>query len=228
MPNQSTGCLERDGFSLHHKLLDHNALSALRAGIDALAADTVAYGVRDLRRRLPVLEAVLGSAVVRESATRYLGADARPVRSILFDKTSSHNWSVPWHQDRTIAVAGKADVTGFGPWSIKDGAFHVEPPAAMLERMVTFRIHLDPAHADNGALMVLPATHAHGRLARKDVADLVRECQPITCSAEPGDVLAMRPLLLHASRRAAKPDRRRVVHVEYCAQQLPGPLAWAE
>src|SRR5262245_40696941 len=36
-------------------------------------------------------------------AARVLGAAARPVRAILFDKTAARNWALGWHQDRVVA-----------------------------------------------------------------------------------------------------------------------------
>ena len=38
----------------------------------------------------------------------------------------------------------------------------------------------------------------------------------------------MRPLLVHASSPATVPSRRRVVHLEFAAAELPSPLEWAE
>ena len=38
----------------------------------------------------------------------------------------------------------------------------------------------------------------------------------------------IRPLLLHASSAAESPRRRRVVHLEYAADPLPGGLDWFE
>jgi hypothetical protein len=38
----------------------------------------------------------------------------------------------------------------------------------------------------------------------------------------------MRPLLLHASSAAVRPQRRRVVHIEYAAPELSGGLEWYE
>ena len=67
------------------------------------------------------------------------------MRAILFDKTPATNWSLGWHQDRTIAVAKRADVNGFGPWTVKSGLLHVAPPFDILVRMVTLRVHLDPS-----------------------------------------------------------------------------------
>jgi hypothetical protein len=38
----------------------------------------------------------------------------------------------------------------------------------------------------------------------------------------------MRPLLLHASAPAKNPRHRRVIHLEYAANPLPGGLQWFE
>jgi hypothetical protein len=38
----------------------------------------------------------------------------------------------------------------------------------------------------------------------------------------------MRPLLLHASTVANSPRHRRVIHLEFAADELPDGLAWAE
>lgn len=69
----------------------------------------------------------------------------RPVRALLFDKTDGGNWALAWHQDRTIEVAERCEVAGFGPWTVKQGRVHVAPPVSLLERMVTVRLHLDPS-----------------------------------------------------------------------------------
>lgn len=72
-----------------------------------------------------------------------LGRAARPVRAILFDKTPVTNWGLAWHQDRTIAVSTRHEMPGYGPWSLKAGLQHVEPPFDVIESMLTLRIHLD-------------------------------------------------------------------------------------
>jgi len=43
-------------------------------------------------------------------ASCYGGRHVRPVRVLTFDKSLGSNWSVPWHQDRTIAVRQRIDV----------------------------------------------------------------------------------------------------------------------
>ncbi|MFA5988197.1 MAG: hypothetical protein WC803_01145 [Sphingomonas sp.] len=75
----------------------------------------------------------------------------RPVRALLFDKSARANWALGWHQDRTIAVAERRDMGGFGPWTVKSGVIHVEPPFALIEQMVTLRVHLDPVDSNSAA-----------------------------------------------------------------------------
>ena len=41
-----------------------------------------------------------------------------------------------------------------------------------------------------------------------------------------GGVLAMRPLVLHASTSSEVPEHRRVIHIEYANADLPGELEW--
>ena len=41
-----------------------------------------------------------------------------------------------------------------------------------------------------------------------------------------GGVLAMRPLVLHASSASDSPGHRRVIHIEFGCQPLPGDLQW--
>lgn len=69
-------------------------------------------------------------------AALVLGEAARPVRAILFNKSHGANWALGWHQDRTICVKEKREAFGFGPWTIKAGMLHVEPPFDLLAGMV--------------------------------------------------------------------------------------------
>lgn len=156
-------------------------------------------------------------------------AQARPVRAIYFDKSPAENWLVPWHQDLTIAVQERLDTPGFGPWSVKADVPHVQPPMELLEQMVTLRLHLDDADHDNGALRVLPGSHLHGRLTAEQIQALRETLPESLCSAKAGDGLLMRPLILHASARSSAPERRRrILHIEYAAFDLPGGLRWKD
>ncbi len=154
------------------------------------------------------------------------GAEWFPVRVILFDKSPSANWGVPWHQDLAIAVERRAEIHGFGPWSVKQGIVHVHPPAAVLEKMLTVRLSLDDCEADNGALRILPGSHREGRLAPADVERWKRQVEPHVCASRRGDAVLMKPLVLHSSPPAVNPSRRRVLHVEFAREPLPSGLKW--
>lgn len=158
----------------------------------------------------------------------HLPAEPLPVRAIYFDKSSEANWLVAWHQDLTLAVRARVEVPGFGPWSVKENVPHVQPPMELLERMLTVRLHLDPADETNGALRVLPGTHRGGRLSAERIRELRTTHAEHLCTAGAGDVLLMRPLLLHASGRSTSGAHRRILHLEYAGFALPAGLEWAE
>jgi hypothetical protein len=184
------------------------------------------YAIRNLFEECPAVRTLAESPPVRSLVDPILGNDAFPVRGLLFDKTAEANWLVPWHQDMTIAVAEKREVSGYGPWSIKAGQWHVQPPMAVLEDMLSVRIHLDPCDESNGALRVIPGTHNQGRLN----PDAIRRAEAASgisiCSVESGGVLLMKPLLVHASSAARNPAHRRVVHIDFANCELHGGISW--
>lgn len=185
------------------------------------------FGMRNLLQ-VPAVRQFATSRGLRDLVEPILGPDAFAVRGIFFDKTAEANWRLRWHQDKAIPVKARREVPGFGPWSVKAGVPHVYPPAAVLEGMLTVRLHLDPCDATQGALQVLPGSHRMGLLDRASLATLVAETETVVCVAEPGDVLLMRPLLAHASGKRAGPGHRRIVHLELAGEPLPEPLEWHE
>ena len=138
----------------------------------------------------------------------------QPVRCILFDKTPLSNWPAAWHQDLTIALKEKHDTPGYLNWSVKDGVSHVQPPIELLEKMVTVRIHLDDTPTENGALKAIEESHLKGQIPSDKIAKLTDESNS-TCSCAAGDILLMKPLILHASERSITPVHRRIIHIEY-------------
>lgn len=183
------------------------------------------------RRRLlavPEVAALARSTSLLALVSPHLPARPQPVRAIYFDKSPDANWLVPWHQDLTLALEVRVEQPGFGPWSVKDGVPHVQPPVELLERMLTVRLHLDDADESNGALRVLPATHRLGRISTERIGKLRSEKPEVLCTASAGDALLMRPLLLHASGRSTSLRHRRVLHIEYAAFNLPSRLRWHE
>jgi ectoine hydroxylase-related dioxygenase (phytanoyl-CoA dioxygenase family) len=167
--------------------------------------------------------------VVSSLVAPVLGPGARLVRSILFNKGEEANWQVAWHQDLAIAVTERAEVVGYSSWSIKEGVLHVQPPVQVLERMLSVRLHLDPADETNGALWVSPGSHRFGRLSASEAAATAERNGKHLCVVRAGDALLLRPLILHASRKATSVMPRRVIHLEFAAAaSLTEPLAWAE
>ncbi len=148
------------------------------------------------------------------------------VRAILFDKSPAANWSLDWHQDRTIAVAARIPVAGFARWNTKQGICHVEPPFALIERMLTVRIHLDPADESNGALEVVAGSHRLGRVEGPGMARAVEQGCAHLGRAERGDVWFYSTPIIHRSASSAGRSRRRVLQVDYSGDTLPGGLEW--
>lgn len=232
--------IAHDGFAILPEFLDSETISSVlealaNANIDDGASQRAgkAFGIRNLFNAVPFTRELANSSLCRSVVEPILGPNARVVRGIYFDKHKDANWKVAWHQDLTIAVRERRDVDsygpldGYGPWSLKAGIHHVQPPISVLENILTLRIHLDDTDESNGALRVLPGTHLHGRLDPSRISHFKQQ-SPITCTVCPGGALLMRPLLLHSSTTAINPAHRRVLHFEYSSIDLPGGLRWFE
>jgi ectoine hydroxylase-related dioxygenase (phytanoyl-CoA dioxygenase family) len=220
--------LEQNGFELVTRLWE--AIRGVRAAdfMEAITGHAITgrAGTRNLLTESAAVRHVADEIARLEVVGAATGQPAFPVRALFFDKTPETNWNVSWHQDLSIAVAERYDAPGFTGWALKEGVWHVQPPAEILERMITVRLHLDDCESDSGPLRVIPGSHREGRLDR-DAIERWRTAVPayeIICAA--GDVLLMRPLLLHASSKATRPLRRRVLHIEFAGDELPGDLNW--
>lgn len=214
--------LDTHGFAIVPNVLDISACQALAT----VLGNADGAGTRGMLRIHEV--AALAQSLLADLVRPHLPLSPIPVRGIHFDKRPETNWLVAWHQDLTLALKERVEVPGFGPWSMKEGVPHVQPPMQLLEQMLTVRLHLDDTDASNGALRVLPGTHRLGRLSAEAIQGCRERREEVLCEAKAGDVLLMRPLLLHASSRSSSPRRRRVLHIEYAGFQLPTPLEWHE
>lgn len=107
---QPSPTLAVDGFALHA-----GAALPLLPELHALADDLPQRGGGTRLHDRPRLTHLTHHSAIATVAALYLGEDARPVRAILFDKTPQANWSLGWHQDRTIAVRERRETCGFGP-----------------------------------------------------------------------------------------------------------------
>ncbi|MGI9457156.1 MAG: phytanoyl-CoA dioxygenase family protein [Aeoliella sp.] len=223
--------LEADGFAIAHNVVTSVVVKRI---IEAVASiDGVPRSDRrSSRNARGLLEScrevadLAGSQAIRQLVEPVIGKCAFPVRGILFDKVVAANWHVGWHQDQVIPVQVRVETPGFTAWSVKQGIDHVRPPAEVLAGMLTLRVHLDDCAEENGPLEMIPGTHQSGLLDADEISTIVASRRPVVCAARAGDVLLIRPLLLHASRRASTPHHRRVMHLEFAVDELPGELDW--
>jgi len=149
-----------------------------------------------------------------------LGEAAFPFRATLFHKSSAANGLVVWHQDTALPIQEQHETPGWGPWSVKEGVIYAHACATALSQVLALRVHLDDSRADNGPLRVLPTTHNLGVLDDDTMPMLAAQIAPVDCLVARGGVLAMRPLLVHASSKSQAAAPRRVLHIEYAASAV--------
>lgn len=215
--------LARQGFAL----IDGSGVDLAEA---ARTFDTLRVETEESERISPsdpLVTLLLSQPAVRALVQDVIGPGAKAVRAIAFDKTGHRNWFVPWHQDRTIAVALRDESAAVTNWTMKAGVPHCEAPVGLLSAMLTLRWHLDLIGPADGGLRVLPGSHLKGRLTSEEIARLALETPAQELAVSAGTVLALRPLLVHGSRRRTTRGHRRILHVELAAGDPPSPLEWA-
>src|SRR6266705_1926101 len=152
-------------------------------------------------------------------------------RTLLISEDGCHSWSPPgwrnrmnwlvsWHQDTALPLRERRETPGWGPWSLKDGVNYAHAPASALSRVLALRVHLDDSTSENGPLRVLPGTHTLGVLTDDEIHELATRIAAADCLVSRGGVLAMRPLIVHASSKSQSNVPRRVLHIEYAASAV--------
>ncbi len=184
------------------------------------------FAIRRFLLEVPEILPLVFTQKLKSILTELLGENYFLVKSIYFDKPADSNWYVAYHQDLTISVNQKIDTESFGPWTVKPDNYAVQPPLAILEQMVTLRIHLDDTSAENGALYIIPESHNKGIL-RPELIDWSNTIEKV-CPVEKGGIMLMKPLLLHSSKRTTNLQPRKVIHLEFANAELPNGLEWAE
>jgi ectoine hydroxylase-related dioxygenase (phytanoyl-CoA dioxygenase family) len=208
--------IEERGFSILPATFQRHEMEELTRDVQQSELRRSRAGIRHALRHEGIRDLAVDRRLfnlVRE----ILGQDAVPFRATLFDKSRQANWLIVWHQDTALPIRERHDALGWGPWSMKDGITYVHAPASALCQVLALRVHLDESNTDNGPLRVLPGTHMKGVLTDNDIEELARSIPPSDCVVPQGGVLAMRPLVVHASSKCHSQMRRRVVHIEYAA-----------
>ncbi|MBW4570471.1 MAG: phytanoyl-CoA dioxygenase family protein [Tolypothrix carrinoi HA7290-LM1] len=215
-----------NGYTIKRQLLSLEEVEYLRNEISNNIEFESSHGSRHLQFKIPAIYDLAYSTNIQDSLTKYFDNSPKLVRAIYFNKTCNTNWSVSWHQDKTIAVKEKVQIAGFEPWSIKEGVVHVQPPIEVMQNIVTLRLHLDAADKTNGALRVIPKSHQLGLLSPSQIEQIKHKQNSVFCYVEAGDAVIMSPLILHSSLKAINPSQRRVIHLEYSSFKLPEGLSW--
>ena len=236
--NESQSALEQEGCLVLQSVFSEDEIARLCNHLDPLLKESqdsasirnrsgLVYAARNVLQMWPEVFLVSQQPTLREFLTTTLGDNCGLVRVLYFGKPPGQTWALPWHKDITIAVRPPDVVpeNAEAHWQkvrIKAGVPHVEADRETLSRMLTLRVHLDPALSENGALSVSPGSHHTGKQLDLDVP---REM----VIAEAGDVFAMRPMLSHCSGQSTPETslRRRVLHLEFSASaELPYGFEW--
>lgn len=227
------GKILNDGFTVVEDIFTIDEVNNLLSEIDK--ADTSLptfrktedlFAIRQFLKEIPSVVPLVFNFRLKSIINDLFGSGYFGVKSIYFDKPEKSNWFVAWHQDLTISVDKKQELKGYGPWTVKQNQFAVQPPLEILKDNFTIRIHLDDTDAGNGALKIIPGSHLKD-VYRPETINWDTETETI-CPVKAGGVMIMKPLLLHASNRTTNNSKRRVIHIEFSRTELPEDLKWSE
>lgn len=219
--------IEQNGFAILPALFSPEFVDRLLQDISCVSPPRSRAGVRHALRLDPVAN-LAGNPLLADIACEVLGNKAFPFRATLFEKSPTSNWLVVWHQDTALPLRERIEVSGWGPWSVKKEIAYAHAPAGVLSQVLALRIHLDDSSVNNGPLRVLPRSHMLGVLSDESIHDLAVRITAVDCVAAKGGVVAMRPLVVHASSKSRHETPRRVLHIEYAAaDSIANPLRLA-
>jgi len=221
------------GFSIANDIYSSQEIKQIIALIESrdssnerFRKSTAIFAIRQFFKEIPQSIDLILNNNLKNIIQHVLGNDYFIAKSIYFDKPAASNWSVPYHQDLTIAVDKKVNLENFNFWTFKQNQFAVQPPLPILENNYTIRIHLDKTDETNGALKVIPKSHLK-KIYRPESIHWKAE-KEVICTIPEGGIMIMKPLILHSSSKSNTNRRRRVIHIEFSNSILPHELNWSE
>jgi ectoine hydroxylase-related dioxygenase (phytanoyl-CoA dioxygenase family) len=209
--------IEEHGYAVLPGIFPSSEISAITAELSRSQLQRSRAGARHILT-VPVVSSVAHDLRLLTIAHGVLGETAVPFRATLFDKSPSSNWLVAWHQDTALPLAEKIAAPGWGPWSVKSGIIYAHAPKDALDTVLALRLHLDDSTIANGPLRVIPGTHRYGVLTDGEIQQRAFNSQDVACTVRTGGVVAMRPLVIHASSKSANELPRRVLHIEFASR----------
>lgn len=216
--------LEEQGFSITKSIFSNQELGAI---ISEINDSSKKHAIRQLINLKPKIQELIFKNTNFQNLFNSVCDETYFLsKAIYFNKPSKSNWFVSYHQDLSISVAKKKETENFTNWTNKNGQLGVIPPKKVLEKTVTFRIHLDHTDDTNGALKIITKSHQKGIIRVDENFEKSNFGKEILCNVEKGGVMLMKPLLLHSSQKSISDNDRRVIHLEFCNQDIP--MQWLE
>src|SRR5271155_3771404 len=156
--------IKESGFAIVRGVFSQRDITVLLDCITQSSLLRSRAGIRHALRH-PAVTAIASDSRLLEIVHATLGRQALPFRATLFDKSPSANWLVAWHQDTALPLSGgRRDISGWGPWAVKEGVTYAHAPATALCKVLALRVHRDDSTAENAPLRVLAGTHTLGVL----------------------------------------------------------------
>jgi len=152
---------------------------------------------------------------VFKSELSQMGFNPAPLRAVGFNKSADENWSLPWHQDRIVAMPRKDPDLRFKNWSRKSGIWHCEPPPDMLAEIAFAYIAFDDIPAEAGGLEIAESTHMGGAIAEGNITEAVQAAKIARPAMRAGDVLLIEALTVHRSAAMKTTGNRRALRIDF-------------
>lgn len=204
---------ERNGFAIVESVIQPSECDDLIARLEGFTEYRSRAGIRNLMT-FPDVAAITNDPRLTGLTKKIFGQPLIPFKATLFEKSGKANWLVAWHQDTAIPVEKAVNSDGWGPASVKEEITFIHAPASVFSKILAIRIHLDVSTDSNGPLRVIPGTHTK-RLSDDELSGIAAVRRQEVCTVGKGGVIAMSPLLVHASSKCSADDPRRVLHIEY-------------
>jgi ectoine hydroxylase-related dioxygenase (phytanoyl-CoA dioxygenase family) len=201
------------GYAVHERVFSDQECEALLADLSE-STDLSKAGVRNLMRFEAVRRLATDSRLIALTS-QLTGTELIPFKATLFNKAGKANWLVAWHQDTALPIDADLTADGWGPSSVKEGVMFSHAPSEVLGRILALRIHLDASASDNGPLRVIPGSHKQRITDEVEFRRIVDAGPQVELIVGRGGVIAMNPLLIHASSKCSRDEPRRVLHIEY-------------
>jgi ectoine hydroxylase-related dioxygenase (phytanoyl-CoA dioxygenase family) len=210
------------GFEVFENVLQESECDSIIEALDLNCSNRASAGLRNLMSASEIAEFAKDPRLI-EIGRRCTGHRLIPYKATLFNKTGKANWLVAWHQDTALPVETAPESDGWGPVSIKSGVKFAHASTSVLRKILALRIHLDASTSDNGPLRVIPGSHLERFHSDSALSDRFESVPQYILQVGRGGVIAMSPLLVHASSKCVSDLPRRVLHIEYARSLEPEP-----